>query len=95
MVIVEALSGPFGGRPRVRVEPVEAEKPGDGVVVIAARDPLSPLGHDLDARERVGAVTDEVAEREHRVGARRRVGEDGLERFQVAVNVGEHRVPHA
>src|SRR4029434_6423868 len=42
----------------------------------------------------VGAVDDEIPEAEERVGPRRRVRQDGLERFEIAVNVREHRVPH-
>jgi len=64
------------------------------MLVIAARDRVRALGDDLDARERVRTVADEVPETEERVRPRRRVGQHGLERFEVAVNVGEHRVPH-
>ena len=94
MVVVEALARPLRGRPRVRVEPLQVDEPGDRVLVIARDHRLRPLRHGLDARDGVGAVAHQIAQTQERVRPRRRVGEHRLERFEVGVDIRKHRVPH-
>ena len=94
VIVVEPLARPLGGGARVDVEPLEIDEAHDGVLVIARDDRLRLFGYDLDARDGIGAVAHQVSEAERRVGPRRRVGENRLERFEVGVDVRKHRVPH-
>ena len=94
MILVQSLTRPFGRGARVGIEPVEVEAPGHRLLMITVRDRLGAPGDHLDAGNRVGAVADEVSEAEERVGSCRRVRQHGFERFEITVNVREHRVPH-
>src|SRR2546425_10411742 len=93
-VVAEPLARPFRRCARVAVEPAEVEEAGDAVLVVARRDHLRALGQPLDARARVGPVAHHVAEAEDRVRPAGRIGEHGIERFEVAVDIRNDRVSH-
>ena len=95
MVVVELLAGPLRRRARVAIEPGQVQPPRHRVLVVAADHRLGALGDELDARQRLRAVTDGVAQAEHGIGAGGAVGEDGAQGLEVAVDVGQDRVPHA
>jgi len=63
------------------------------VLVISGDDRHGAPGDLFDAGDGISSVAHDVAEAEYRVGAR--VGcvrEDGGERFEIAVDVGQNRV---
>ena len=87
---------PFSGRHRVVVHPLGHADRGR-VVVAEQRDGAArrKLLHRVDDEAGIGAIADEVAEKHvpiDRMAPRMR--ETGLERFPVAVDVGEDRDQH-
>src|SRR5207253_3878619 len=86
---------PLGGGARERIEPRQRELAGHAVLVIAGHEQLGALGHELDARGGIGSVADEVAQAEHAVDLPRAIGEHRAEGLEVAVDVGQNRVPHS
>lgn len=63
------------------------------LVVVAADDHLGAALDEVHALERARAVADDVAQAAHVADAERvEVGEDGRERLEVRVDVGDHGV---
>ena len=90
---VDRVARPFGGCAGLRVEPLDlAAAQGRGVVIAADAD-RPDLDEASDHAVRIGAVADDVAELPDGVD-RAGVGEDRIERHEVAVDVREDRDAH-
>ena len=84
-LVARPKDGPLGAR----VESFGIEQ--RPLVVIAQQADAARLDHQIEAFTRVGPVTDNVAQAEDFFDALRAdVGEHGLERFQVAVNIADN-----
>ena len=77
-----------------RVEELDAEPVDGGDVVIAEHRRVRAFAHAREAFVRVRSVADDIAETQHLVGGRD-AREDGFERLEVRVNVGDDRESHA
>ena len=92
---LEHVSRPPGRDRGVAAELLEIDRAAHGEVVIAAEAEVGPLGDERAALVRARSVADEIAEtpelvRRLRVDRR----EDGLQRVQVRVDVGDDRDAH-
>ncbi len=65
------------------------------MLVVAGDDGAGARADEIDARCGIGAVADDVAEADDVVHALGRIREDGAQRLEVAVDVGEDGVTHA
>ena len=82
--------GPASGGGRVRIEPVEYRRVQHRLVVIAQHGFGAHRPEPVDHRVRVGSIADRIAEHEDSVDGRHR-REHGVERLEIAVDVGEQR----
>ncbi len=93
----ELVAGPEGGGAGDGVEAVGRGEAAADAVVIAADDEVVEGADAVDDLVGAAAVADDVAEVPEFVDSRRQiggVGEDGLESFEVAVDVGEDEGAH-
>src|SRR5262245_2522599 len=89
-LIFEELARPIAGALRSNIEITGLEK--NRVVMIAAHDDRTTLNDQIQALLGAGAVTDHVTEANHFLDAAPvDVAQNGMQRFQVAVNVGNDR----
>ena len=87
MLVVESLACPLGGGAGPPVEPLQVEQPGHAVLVVAGDDRARATVENLDARDRIRAIADAVAETEQTVRARRGIRKHGAQRLEIAVDV--------
>jgi hypothetical protein len=81
------VMGPESSQPGVGIEPVEADHPRAGTVMIASYKHLSQRPHLFYYFIGVGAIADNVPKIENLVAGGRSL-QAGIQRFLVGVNIG-------